>query len=210
MSLVNRLTVCAAVVALALAAPVFAPTAPAQEGGLETQLDNGQGAGAGAGGGLETQPGQQGQGQGQGGQQANVENTQYEDWTLQCRKQGTQTGPCRMVQRVRNEQANRDMMAVIVANPPQGAPFVNFIVPLGVNLQAPLPISVDGSQVGQAAYLTCTQEGCVARLQVNDQALTAMKQGRQLQIQLTSLRGQQQQLSASLLGFTDAYNAMGS
>ena len=202
MSLTKTLASCAAAVALAFAAPTGIPTASAQDGGLETQLDQQQG------GGLQTQqnPGQ-GQGQGQG-QQPNVESTSYEDWVVQCRVENGQTGPCRMGQGVRNSDNQQEIMQVIVARSPQQGPIANFVVPLGVNLQAPLQIAVDGNQLGQATYVSCVQRGCVARMQVSDGMLSAMKQGRRLQVTLTGQRGNTRTVPASLLGFTDAYDAL--
>jgi invasion protein IalB len=200
MSLTKTLMCCAAAVAVWLAAPTGLPTAHAQDGGLETQLDQQQG------GGLQTQPGQ-GQGQGQG-RQANVESTNYEDWVVQCRVQNGQTGPCRMGQGVRTSENQQEIMQVIVASPPQRSPIATFVVPLGVNLQAPLTVGVDGSQLGQAQYVSCVQRGCVARMQLNDGMLSAMKQGRRLQVTLTGQRGNTRTVPASLLGFTDAFNAL--
>ena len=210
MSLTKTLASCAAALALAFAAPTGLPTASAQDGGLETQLDQQQG------GGLQTQQ-NQGQGQGQGqaqgqgqgqGQQPNVESTSYEDWVVQCRVQQGQNGPCRMGQGVRSSENQQEILQVIVARSPQQGPIANFIVPLGVNLQAPLTIAVDGNQLGEATYVSCVQRGCVARMQVSDGMLAAMKQGRRLQITLTGQRGNTRTVPASLLGFTDAYNAL--
>ena len=202
MSLTKTLASCAAAVALAFAAPTGIPTATAQDGGLETQLDQQPG------GGLETQQ-NQGQGQGQAqGQQPNIQSTSYEDWTVQCRVQNGQTGPCRMGQGVRNSENQQEIMQVIVARTPQQGPIANFVVPLGVNLRAPLQIAVDGNALGEANYVSCVQRGCVARMQVSDGMLGAMKQGRRLQITLTGQRGNTRTVPASLLGFTDAYNAL--
>ena len=202
MSLTKTLASCAAALALAFAAPTGLTTASAQDGGLETQLDQQQG------GGLQTQQ-NQGQGQGQAqGQQPNIESTSYEDWTVQCRVQNGQTGPCRMGQGVRNSENQQEIMQVIVARTPQQGPIANFVVPLGVNLRAPLQIAVDGNALGEANYVSCVQRGCVARMQVSDGMLGAMKQGRRLQITLTGQRGNTRTVPASLLGFTDAYNAL--
>ncbi|MBK1697127.1 invasion associated locus B family protein [Rhodovibrio salinarum] len=203
MSLTKTLASCAAALAIALATPMGIPTASAQDGGLETQLDQQQG------GGLQTQQ-NQGQTQGQQGQQPNIESTSYDDWVVQCRQQNGQTGPCRMGQGVRNSENQQEIMQVIVARTPQQGPIVNFIVPLGVNLQAPLTVAVDGNQLGQAAYVSCVQRGCVARMQISDGMLSAMKQGRRLQVTLTGQRGNTRTVPASLLGFTDAYNALSS
>jgi invasion protein IalB len=202
MSPTKTLLGCVAALAILLAAPTGIPTADAQEGGLETQLDEQDG------GGLQTQP-NQGQTQGQGqGQQANVESTSYQDWVVQCRVQNGQTGPCRMGQGVRSNENQQEIMQVIVARTPQQGPVVTFIVPLGVNLRASLSVSVDGNQLGQAQYVSCVQRGCVARMQVTDGMLAAMKQGRRLQVELTGQRGNTRSVPASLLGFTDAYSAL--
>jgi invasion protein IalB len=109
---------------------------------------------------------------------------------------------------VRNSDNQQEIMQVIVARTPQQGPIANFVVPLGVNLQAPLEIAVDGNQLGQATYVSCVQRGCVARMQVSDGMLSAMKQGRRLQVTLTGQRGNTRTVPASLLGFTDAYNAL--
>ena len=205
MSFTKTLASCMAAVALALAAPAGIPTAGAQDGGLETQLDQQQG------GGLETQ---QNQGQGQApeprarAQQPNIESTSYDDWVVQCRVQNGQNGPCRMGQGVRDSNNDQEIMQVIVARPPNEGPIANFVVPLGVNLRAPLKIAVDGNQLGQADFVSCVQRGCVARMQVSDSMLSAMKQGRRLQVTLTGQRGNTRTVPASLLGFTDAYNAL--
>ena len=194
MSLTKTLASCAAAIALAFAAPTGIPTASAQDGGLETQLDQEQG------GGLQTQP-NQGQGQGQGqGQQANVESTNYQDWVVQCRVENGQTGPCRMGQGVRNSDNQQEIMQVIVAQTPQQGPIANFVVPLGVNLQAPLQVAVDGNQRHRGSG---PGHGCDLR-----PARSVGPPGRRLQVTLTGQRGNTQTVPASLLGFTDAYNAL--
>lgn len=219
MSLTNRLARGAAALALAVAfgAAVAAPSAQAQEGGLETQIQDDQD------GGLQTQPEAQGQGQGQGqmpsqgqgqgqgqGQQVNMETTNYEDWVVQCRKQQGQTGPCRMGQGVRSNESQQEVMRVIVGNPPNNPPVINFMVPLGVNLRAPVAVKVDGNQIGTAQYLVCNKQSCIAQMQIDDGQLAAMKRGRRLQVTITGTRGQSRDVPASLLGFTDAWNALNS
>lgn len=202
MSLTKTLASCAAAVAIALAAPTGIPTASAQDGGLETQLDQQDG------GGLQTQQ-NQGQVQSQGqGQQPNVESTSYEDWVVQCRVQNGQNGPCRMGQGVRNSDNQQEIMQVIIAQSQQQGTIATFIVPLGVNLAADLPVRVDGNDLGTAEYIVCNQQRCIARMRVSGQQLTAMKQGRRLQVTLTDPRGNTRSVPASLLGFTDAYNAL--
>jgi invasion protein IalB len=47
-------------------------------------------------------------------------------------------------------------------------------------------------------------------MRVDQQALSAMRAGRNLQITLTGQRGNSRDVSASLLGFTAAYNALNS
>ncbi len=198
MSLRTAIASLAAAAALVLAAPALA-----QDGGLETQLENG--AGQDDGPGLQQGQGQiQGQGQGQ-----QLESTQYQDWTVQCQPaQGQAPRLCRMVQAVQQDNGNRKVMQVIIAQPPQRGTIATFLVPLGVALQRSPVVKVDGNQVGTATYVSCVQQGCVARMQIDDGALAAMRQGRELQVTLTGQRGKTRDVSASLLGFTDAYNAL--
>jgi invasion protein IalB len=227
MSLTNRLARGAAALALAVAfaAAVAAPGAQAQEGGLETQIQDNQDGGLQTQQGGQTQgqaPGQtQGQGQGQApgqgqvptqgqGQPANMETTQYDDWVVQCRQQQGQTGPCRMGQGVRSNESQQEVMRVIVGNPPNNPPVINFLVPLGVNLRAPVTVKVDGSQIGTAQYFICNQQSCIAQMQIDNDQLAAMKAGRRLQVTLTGTRGKSRDVPASLLGFTDAWNALNS
>lgn len=190
MSLRTAIAAFAAATALTLVTPTFAQNG----GGLEADLD-----------------GPNGQGTGQG-QQANVESTQYEDWTLQCREGQSQGGNlCRMVQSVDAESGDRQLMQVIVAQmPEQNATMVQFLVPLGVFLQETPAVKVDGNEIGRAGYIICVQQGCLARMQTNGEALAAMRQGRNLQITVTDRRGQSREIAASLLGFTDAFNGLGS
>mgnify|MGYP000625112813 CR=1 FL=1 len=204
MSLRTAIASCAAAAALIFAAPALAQT----EGGLETDLQqNQQQQQQGQG---QTPGLQQGQGQGQG-QQPQIESTQFEDWTLQCRpQQGQQPRACRMVQAVSQDNSQNQIMQIIIAQPPQRGTVATFVVPLGVYLQQNPAIKVDGNQIGSATYVSCVQQGCVARMEVDRSALTAMRQGRQLQITLTGQRGNSRDISASLLGFTDAYSNLSS
>ena len=61
-------------------------------------------------------------------------------------------------------------------------PYLNFKVPLGVNLQSGMVFKIDDRKEVQLGYLTCTNEGCGTSLPIDSALLRTLKAGSKLTV----------------------------
>jgi len=143
---------------------------------------------------------------------ANLQRTTYGTWEVACAKTGS---PCVMAQ-IGKDDKGTPVMEMVVRKLPtpqevQGVPVVavtDVITPLGVVLTSGLVMQVDSGPEQRAPFQICTEQGCLVREPLTDEAVTRFKRGANTRI--TVVAAQQGPVSSiiSLAGFTKAYNAL--
>lgn len=84
----------------------------------------------------------------------------------------------------------------------------DIITPLGVVLTSGITVQIDSEQEQRAPFQICTEQGCLVREPLTEEAVTRFKKG--ANARLTVIAAQQGPVSAtiSLRGFTKAFNAL--
>jgi len=133
----------------------------------------------------------------------------FQDWRVQCESpEGAPQERCYMYQNLVMRESGQRVLLVGVVRDAQNAAAI-FTAPLGVLLPPGVTIQVDDGDEMRVPFQQCGRQGCVARLRLGDELLSAMRAG--LEAQVTIYRADQQPVSlpVSLKGFTAAYTALG-
>lgn len=134
------------------------------------------------------------------------EVSRHGDWSVQCfPADASGKRHCEAVQIVAQEGSNQPLMRVAVGKAPNNGPAIlQFIVPLGAQLQRGFAFSVDGGAPRQLQATTCLPIGCIVEMQLDQNWLGAMRRGNQGKVTVVDLRNQQVGIPISLTGFTAA------
>lgn len=126
-------------------------------------------------------------------------------WLMTCsNQQDPAVLLCEVSQSILLTQANQRVATVSFARAAgQTETQAVFLLPVGVLLPAGITLSVDGTEVGRMDYDSCDAQGCLARADVEDTWLQAMRDGGQLTLGLTTRDGQAIGLNFQLDGFAD-------
>ena len=143
---------------------------------------------------------------------ADLVRTKHGDWDVACEKSGS---PCVMAQ-IGNDNKGTPILEMVLRVLPdpqevQGQKVIavtDIITPLGVVLTSGLTVQIDSEQEQRAPFQICTEQGCLVREPLTEEAVTRFKKG--ANARLTVVAAQQGPVSAtiSLRGFTKAYNSL--
>ena len=137
------------------------------------------------------------------------EETQFEDWTVQCVTQGENPKQCAAITRARNAAGDRDMAIISVQLVPTSNTFTAFLtVPTNVLIGPGIGIEVDLSQVTTAQYEACTQQNCRAALEMSGGIVSSLSSGFGAALVLTDIQGTQQRANFSLAGLSAALDKL--
>ena len=142
---------------------------------------------------------------------ADVSETTYQDWTLQCQQVEEVGRSCFMLQLVQLEESGEWLMQVNIASiPDREEPVMSIALPLGVAL-------ADGvkMQLGDVAenanimgYSHCTQGGCYVNQLLSDEAIQRIIAVDSGSVTFATLSGEAVDVPFSPLGFAEALAAM--
>lgn len=134
------------------------------------------------------------------------EVSRHGDWGVQCfpPDQGGQRH-CEAVQIVAEEGSDQPLLRVAVGKAAgSGRAILQFIVPLGTQLQRGYNFSVDGGAPTALSATTCLPFGCIVEMPLDSNWLNAMRRGAAGSLSVVDLRNQEVALPISLTGFTAA------
>jgi invasion protein IalB len=130
------------------------------------------------------------------------------DWTVTCSmaEQDGTAKTCIQSQSQVDPQSNRRILSIEI-RPTEPAAVGTIVLPFGLALAAGIQIAVDEVSYGEPlAFGTCLPIGCIVRSPLDAALIEAMKKGSVLTIQATAAGGPQTVFSASLKGFSAAYD----
>lgn len=135
----------------------------------------------------------------------------YGDWALRCIKaEDPGAEPCDLYQLLRNEAGVSVAEINVFPVPPGGqvAAGAVIVVPLETLLTAGLTLAVDGVNARQYPFFICNQAGCIARIGLTAEEVTALKRGvaASLRIVPAAAADQEVVLRVSLTGFTAGFD----
>jgi len=134
------------------------------------------------------------------------EVARHGDWSVQCfpPDQGGQRH-CEAVQLVAEEGSDQPLIRVAVGKAAgDGRAILQFIVPLGTQLQRGFKFSVDGGAPRQLMATTCLPFGCIVEMPLDSTWLNSMRRGVAGSLAVVDLRNQEVGIPISLTGFTAA------
>jgi invasion protein IalB len=135
----------------------------------------------------------------------------FKDWGYKCETpKGFNKEICFVFQRVTNKDNNQKIADVTVAYAPKGnKPIMVITLPLGVFLPAGIQLKVDdGEEAARATFVQCIQDGCQARVSLDDKLTTKMKGGNRLRVAFFTPQQKQLAFPISLNGFTAALSSL--
>lgn len=138
-----------------------------------------------------------------------VKITKQGDWEVGC-IEGTPS--CEM-QQVALDAGGNPVVLVRVMKLPAGGDALGLAVfntPLGTLLPNGLGFQIDAGQVARLPFDWCVQEGCVVRLGLRNEEISALKRGGKLSLGVTSIAepAKPVALTLSLKGFTAAFDSL--
>lgn len=146
---------------------------------------------------------------------AETTRQQIGDWTVICAAAGR---PCVMEQVGKTAQGEDALSMQIEKLPePQTVDgqrveaIGNFLVPLGVLIQAGLRLRVDSGETAASPYFLCQQNGCIVRAPLQSGIIDSFRRGARATLTFAALNNGQPSdidVTLSLSGFTRAYNTL--
>jgi invasion protein IalB len=107
------------------------------------------------------------------------ERASFGDWQLRCDRTAAAEEQCAITQRVAAEDRGGVWMDAYLFKPPENreAFILSILVPLQVILTKRLGVRVDGADIAWFDFRSCSQEGCVAPIALDDGLRAAMIAG---------------------------------
>ncbi|HSF92335.1 MAG TPA: invasion associated locus B family protein [Paracoccaceae bacterium] len=138
-----------------------------------------------------------------------VVREKFGDWEIRC---NTTTNNCFMYQLMLDDE-NNPVAELSLIKMPLGSEVVagaTVVTPLGTLLTRGLTFRVDDGGVNQAAFGWCVRPGCFARFGLTDLTVEEMRKGDGFNIAIYAIQNARTpvELSASLVGFTAAFEAL--
>lgn len=138
--------------------------------------------------------------------------TTYGAWEVACAQAGA---PCVMAQ-IGNDKAGTPMLEMVLRKLPepqtvQGVPVIavtDIITPLGVVLTSGVSMKIDSGNEQRAPFQICTEQGCLVREPLTEEAITRFKRGASTLLTIVAAQQGPIEVNLSLTGFTRAYNAL--
>ncbi|HKJ95723.1 MAG TPA: invasion associated locus B family protein [Gammaproteobacteria bacterium] len=148
--------------------------------------------------------GESGNGNQNGSGKNNVER--FQDWAVRCGKMGNDNVQgCVMFQSVSEKKNNKQVMRISIGYPTNAdTPIAVFQLPLGMHLPPGVAFAVDDGDAVHFPVQFCFQQGCRADLQLKDDLLNTLKNGKHATVEIQDPRGRPVKLPVSLMGFTAA------
>ena len=131
----------------------------------------------------------------------------YQDWRLFCPATKTKDVSCEMSQDVIDQKSGTRVARLILVREKNKNMVLAVTVPLQVLLEPGMGLKLGDDQVRVFQYKTCTEDGCVSIIPVNDQIEAGFAKAQQAAIAVAQPDGKAVELPFSMKGYTEAYKA---
>ena len=131
---------------------------------------------------------------------------EFRDWQMRCVRTPEGDDPCQLYQLLRDEEGN-SVAEISLFGLPEGqaaAAGATIITPLETLLTAQITMAIDGGTPRRYPFTWCAAIGCVARIGLTADEITAMQRGGEARVTIVPVAAPDQPVSlrVSLLGFT--------
>lgn len=138
-----------------------------------------------------------------------VKDTQG-DWEVRCYHTKDKKDPCEMYQLMKDAQNNpvAEISLFPLQNSGQAVAGATIVTPLETLLTHGVTIAIDGGGAKSYPFSWCTAGGCISRVGLTKEDLTAYEKGTQASVQIVAAQqpGKPILLPMSLKGFTAAFD----
>jgi invasion protein IalB len=143
---------------------------------------------------------------------AESEPKSFKDWGYKCESpQGSDSQLCFIFQRISSKEGDKRIADATIAYLPKvEKPVMIITLPLGVFLPAGIKMQVDEAKddAVRAPFVQCIQDGCQARVQLENKMVTKMKGGKKMIVAFLTPQQKQLAFPISLSGFTAAMGSL--
>jgi invasion protein IalB len=131
-------------------------------------------------------------------------------WQVSCRTPpGAKEEKCALVQSVTAEdRPNVGLTVVFYKAIGENKKLLRVVVPLGVLLPTGLGLKIDNQDVGNAPFLKCSRQGCVAEVVLQDSVIEKLKKGSNAVFIIFDTPESGIGIPVSLQGFADAFASL--
>ena len=130
----------------------------------------------------------------------------YQDWRVFCPAFKDKDASCEMSQDVIDQKANQRVARLIMVRDKSKNMIVAVTVPLQVLLEPGMGLKIGSDQVRVYQYKTCTEEGCLSLVPMDDQVEAALSKAQNASVVVARPDGKAVEIPFSLKGYTDAYD----
>lgn len=135
---------------------------------------------------------------------------EFGDWAMRCIRAAEGADPCELYQLLLSAEGNPVAEISLFPLPPggQAAAGATVVAPLETLLTEGLTLSIDGGTPRQYEFSFCNRAGCIARIGLTADDVTAFKRGNAATLRIVPALDPSQpfDLTVSLTGFTAGYD----
>lgn len=136
----------------------------------------------------------------------------FKDWGYKCESpKGSDQKLCFIFQRISSKEEDKRIADATIAYLPKvDKPVMVITLPLGVFLPAGIKMQVDEAKddAVRAPFVQCIQDGCQARMQLDNKMINKMKSGKKMIVAFLTPQQKQLAFPISLSGFTAAIGSL--
>lgn len=129
--------------------------------------------------------------------------TASQDWRTACPPATVKDQGCEIVQDILDGKTHSEIARIVIARD-NGKPVIGFTLPLGVALDPGMGLVFGTDPEKAIAYRTCTAQGCVAEIPLDDKIQASLDAGKDGKMLASGLDNRRVAIPLSLKGFSDA------
>jgi invasion protein IalB len=131
----------------------------------------------------------------------------YQDWRLFCPATKDMNVSCELTQDVIDQKGGTRLARLIMVREKDKSMILAVTVPLQVLLEPGMGLKIGDDQIRVSQYKTCTEEGCLSIIPVNDQLGASFAKAQQAGVVVAQPDGKAVELPFSMKGYGEAYKA---
>jgi invasion protein IalB len=131
----------------------------------------------------------------------------YQEWRLFCPATKDKDVSCELTQDVINQKAGTRLARFILVKEKDKSMILAVTVPLQVLLEPGLGLKIGDDQIRVFQYKTCTEEGCLSIIPVNDQLDASLAKAQQASVAVAQPDGKVVELPFAMKGYSEAREA---
>jgi invasion protein IalB len=108
--------------------------------------------------------------------------TSFDAWRVACPAANQKDASCEMIQDFVDSQSHSQIARIAVGKLPGGKPAMDITMFLGVALEPGVGLSVGTDKAHTVQYRTCTQQGCIADIPIDDKLQASLDAGKDVKL----------------------------